>query len=191
MGQVYTLTVPGTMPVSVGQFHDYVRLPHTMTADDATIATMIAAATVWSEKYTGRDFRDNTWELTLDQFSTRICLRRDPVVSISSVTYLKGDVETTVPASIYYLKKNVQTSEILLEDGSEWPSDGDEITAGREAGIKVTFVTEPYSCEGELLHAVNQIVANLWSERGDCTTGDAAKQSGAVSVLNQFRIARI
>ena len=191
MGQVYALTIPGTMPVSVSQFHSYVRLPDTMTADDATIAIMIAAATVWGEKYTGRDFRDNVHELTLDRFSTRICLRRDPVVSISSITYLVGGVETTVPSSIYYLKKNVQDSEILLEAGAEWPSDGDEVTDGREGSIKVTFVTEPYSCEGELINVVNQIVAHLWSERGDCTTGDAAKASGATATLNQFRIARI
>ena len=191
MGQVYELTVPGTMPVSVEQFHQHIGLSDTMTSGDAVIARMIATATVWGEKYTRRDFRDNVWELTLDEFTDRICVRRDPVVSITSITYLVNDVETTVDASLYYLKKNVQTSEILLEDGASFPTDGDGATISKEGSIKITFVTEPYSCEGALAQAVNEHVANMWSERGDCPVGDAAKNSGATAIYDQFRVTRI
>lgn len=188
---IYNRTSSGAQPVSVVQFKDYIRLPQSMVTGDATIQTMLAASVEWGEKYTRREFRDNTWTLTMDKFPTSFRIRRDPVVTITSITYKLAGVVTTVPAERYYLVKDVQTSHIFLNDTFSWPTDGDEATAGLLQSIVVTFDTEPYSFDGQISLAVMQHTANLYSERGDCTISDAAKNSGALDTYNQFRVARI
>lgn len=191
MADVYKLLDAGTLPVSTVQFKDYIRVPQSMVSQDSVITTMLASAVAWGERYTRREFRDNTYTLTMDAFPTTICLRRDPVASITSIVYKIDDVDTTVDASTYYLLKGVQTSSIVLNDGEVWPADGDETTIGLLGSIVVTFETEPFSCEGEIKLAIMQHTANLWAERGDCTVASAAKDSGATGIYDGFRVARI
>ncbi len=191
MSDVYKRTDVGTVPVNCVDFKDYIKLPQVVTADDSLITALLSTATDWAERYTRRDFRENTYTLTFDRFPVRICLRRDPVVSITSVTYKVDDVVTTVPAADYYLVKDVQNSWIVLNDEKEWPTDGDESTKGLLASIVVTFVTEAHTCEEDGNTAIQLITAHLYSERGDCPTGDAARQSGATAILDQFRIVRV
>jgi uncharacterized phiE125 gp8 family phage protein len=189
--EVYKRTVTGSVPLTVEAFKDHIHLPQQMSSQDSVIVSMISTATLWGERYTRREFRENTWTLTLDCFPTFILLRRDPVVSITSITYLVDGVVTTVDSATYYLRKDVQTSQILLVDGSSWPSDGDEITKNRLGSIVVTFESEAYSCENDIPQAVAKHAAHLWSERGDCDTTAAAKASGAVDIYNAFRIVRV
>ena len=191
MSDVYKRTDIGTVPVNCVDFKDYIKLPQVVTADDSLITTLLSTATDWAERYTRREFRKNTYTLTFDKFPVSILLRRDPVASITSVTYKVDDVVTTVPAADYYLVKDVQDSRIVLNDEKEWPTDGDEINKGLLASIVATFVTEAYTCQESGNTAIQMITARLYSERGDCTTGDAARQSGATALLDQFRIVRI
>jgi len=193
MADVYTRTEVGTVPVNCVDFKTHIKLPQVVVADDGLITSMLSAATNWGEKYTRREFRDNTYELRFDRFPSRsICLRRDPVETITSIKYLVGGVETTVDSSIYYLLKDVQVSWIVLNDEEEWPTDGDEETIGLMGRVFVEFTTQAYSCEdGKLTEAILRHASALYSERGDCTIEQAATKSGATEFYNQFRIVRI
>ena len=187
MTDVYELIAKGAVPVSLDDMKAYMKV--TSAADDDLITMMLNAATIWGENYTGREFRANTWALLLDAFSDRICFRRDPVASITSVEYLVADVFTPVTGITYYLKKNVQNSEILLAEDADWPDDLDD----REQGIKITFVTEAYRyCSDSIMNGVQRHVAWWYANRGDCSDCDnAAKQSSVQIIYDQFRISRV
>jgi uncharacterized phiE125 gp8 family phage protein len=159
----------------------------TNTADDVLIQAMIDAATEWGEKQTGRDFRSITWDLFLDCFEDRIKLRRDPVVSITTVKHLVNSSLVTVDNTIYYLKKLVQASEILLFEGQSWPTDTDN----REQAIEIRFVTEGFRCQESIINAIKRSVAFWYTNRGDCDSCDTAcRGSGVKMIYDQFKIQR-
>ncbi len=183
---VYQQVSVTASPVSLTVMKSYLKI--TTTADDALIQSMIDAATEWGEKYTGRDFRAITWDLLLDCFTDRIELRRDPVDTITTVKHLVSGSLVTVPADVYYLKKLVQSSEVLLNEDKEWPTDTDN----REQVIEIRFVTEGYRCQESIIDAIERMVAFWYRNRGDCPDANsAATLSGVTIIYNQFRISRV
>jgi uncharacterized phiE125 gp8 family phage protein len=160
----------------------------TAAADDAIIQAMIDAATEWGEKYTGRDFRAITWDLLLDRFTDRIELRRDPVASVTTVKHLVSGSLVTVLSTVFYLKKLVQSSEILLEEDQEWPTDTDD----REQVVEIRFVTEGFQCQDSIIQAIERTVAFWYRNRGDCPNVKAAIDGAGVTIIyDQFRISRV
>lgn len=184
MTQHYEIIAFGPDPVPLSDMKDYLKV--TGTAQDALIQSMITAATEWGEKYTGREFRANQWKLLIDCFESRIEVRRSPVASIDEVSHLVSDAPVVVSSSVYYLKKGNFSSEILLDDGQEWPTDTDE----REQAITINFTTEQYKC-GDLIEAgIRQHVAHWFYNRGDCSCESAANDSGVKSIYSLFKIPR-
>lgn len=183
---IYNLVSQEASPVSLTVMKSYLKI--TSTADDTLIQSMIDAATEWGEKYTGRDFRAITWDLLLDQFTDRIELRRDPVASVTTVKHLVNDSQVTVLSTVFYLKKLVQSSEILLNEDQEWPTDTDN----REQAIEIRFVTEGYRCQESIIEAIKLHVAFWYRNRGDCPdVKKSAEGAGVTIIYNQFRISRV
>ncbi len=173
-------------PVDLATMKSYLKI--TATADDTLIQSMIDAATEWGEKYTGRDFRAITWDLLLDCFTDRIGLRRDPVDSITTVKHLVSGSLVTVSNTVYYLKKLVQSSEILLNEDQEWPTDTDD----REQAIEIRFVTKGYRCQDSIIDAIERHVAFWYRNRGDCpNVKGSAEKAGVTVIYDQFRISRV
>ena len=188
MTGVYRLVTPGQLPLTTSQARDFLRIDD--ACDEDLLLGLIRAAVQWGEKYTRRDFRVNRWSLTLDCFPDRILLRRDPVVSLVSITYLDGDdVSAVVPPTDYYLKPGVGTSEVLpTPDGDGWPTDVSDL----EGSIVVLFDSGPTRCGDLVLQALRQHVAYLYENRGDCpSTGEAADLSGARALYALVRVPRI
>ena len=206
MADYYALTAPGTVPVTVTVAKSYLKIPATNTTDDELLVTYLAAASDFAEKYTGRELRANTWTLFLDAFADRICLRRDPVATITSVRYFDQthptSVQQTVAASVYYLKQGVQFSEVLVVPDEEYPDGStDALTVSeREHSIEILFVTEAHRCLDQAKIGILRHVAFLYENRGDCDPGaeggagsssDAAARSGATILYDQIRISRV
>jgi len=194
MSDVYSLEAVGTPPVSLTDMKAYMKV--TSASDNDLITSMIEAATRWGENYTGRDFRVNTWKLLKDEFESRICLRRDPVASITTVEHLVSGSLVAVSSSVYYLKKNIQSSEILLNADQEWPTNTDD----REQVVEITFDTEAYHDIENIITAIKRHVAFWYQNRGDCSNGSgsggcdcqsAAVGSGVTITYDQFRISRV
>ena len=183
---VYKLESAVASPVSLAVMKSYLKI--TTITDDALIQSMIDASTEWGEKYTGRDFRAITWDLLLDKFTDRIELRRDPVASVTTVKHLVDAVLVTVPATVFYLKKLVQSSEILLNENQEFPTNTDN----REQVVEIRFVTEGFRCQDSIINAIERTVAFWYRNRGDCrNSGEASRRSGATITYDQFRISRV
>lgn len=186
--QLYRLDSAGASPLTLAEVKDYLDIPTTMTVDDAVLQQMIDSATEWGEKYTWRSFRVKTWRLLLDCFADRITIKRDPVTSITSVVHIVDDSNVTVPSTVYYLKNNVQNSEILLQENQQWPTNTDK----REQAITITFQTGAYECLNSIKTALLRHVAYWYSNRGDCEDCECAAQlCGVVNIYNQFRIQRV
>ena len=216
MVERYELKTAGTvLPISVEEARLYLKSDE---GEDANLALLIRAAVQHAETYTGRDFRANTWTLTLDGFPTndRIVLRRCTVASVTAVRRFVWDentatnVNTVVSSADYYLKQTQDWSEVLLKSNlptnspatGKWPTD---VTKQQpEANVSVEFVTEPFAFIEEAKVGVLQHIAALWANRGDCLAAlsaagggrvalhaDLAAQSGADALLDHFRVSRI
>ena len=188
----YELITPGTSPIKLSEAKPYLRIPETVEIDDDLITLFLASATDFAEQYTGRELRDNTWTLFLDTFPVRIPLFRDPVDVITSIKYLDDavtPVQQTVAASVYFLKENVQASEVLLLPDQEWPTDVNE----REGTVEVLFVTKAHRSLSQMKLGILRHTAFLYENRGDCDpgSGDVAKLSGATDLYDQIRVARV
>lgn len=183
---VYELLTKAPSPVSLAAMKDYLKI--TTSDDDAIIQTRIDAATEWGEKITGRDFRAITWKLLLDCFADRIELCRDPVISITTVKHLVDAVLVTVPDTVYYLKKLPESSEILLNEDQEWPTDTDN----REQAIEIEFATTGFRCQDTIIEAIQRHVAQWYFNRGDCADmAVSAKMAGVLDNYAPFTIQRI
>ena len=190
MSELYTRITPGTIPVTVEGatgLKEYLKVD--TDADDDLLSQLAEVVTDFAEQYTRRDLRANTWTLQLDTFPTRICLRRDPVASITSITYLDdADAPQTVTASVYTLKKGVQRSEIILLPDQEWPS----LVTDQEQHITVTFVTEATTALEQAVVGIKEMVAYLYENRGDCRVdASAAKASGATLLWDMLKVAKV
>ena len=189
MSELYTRTAPGVVPVKIeGPDGLKVYLKIDTDADDDLLHQLAETVTEYAEQYTGRELRANTWTLQLDTFPTRICLRRDPIASITSITYLDdADASQTVTNTVYTLKKGVQRSEIILLPDQEWPS----LVTDQEQHITVTFLTEADWRLEQALVGSKQMAAYLYENRGDCSVESAAKASGATLLWDLLRIAKV
>jgi uncharacterized phiE125 gp8 family phage protein len=182
----YTLTTPGDIPVSLTEMRAYLKDPP--SSDDPLISDLIVAATRYGENYTAREFRINAWTLLLDDFAPRIPLDRDPVGSITEISYKVDGDFTTITGSTYYLKQGVQGSEVLLQDAQVWPTDLDSV----EHGVKIEFATFEYSDIDQIKLAIKRHVALLYQHRNDCPDpSDVIGLENVNMLYNQYRIPRI
>lgn len=186
MAEFYDFVSATAPPVTTADMKSFLKI--STSTDDVLIYAMLEAATEWGESYTRRSFRAVTWNLLLDEFADRICLRRDPVASVTHVKHLVDGAQVTVTASDYYLKKLTQHSEILLEENKTWPIDTDN----REQAIEIQFVTESYYKADLIAAALKMHVAHWYRNRGDCAdAAQAARDSGAAMIYDQFRVDRV
>jgi uncharacterized phiE125 gp8 family phage protein len=186
MSGFYEMLTPGDIPIDLTEMKLYLKV--TSDSDDLLISDLIVLATEYGEDYTGRDFRENSWRLLLDEFETRIPLCRDPVASITTVSHLVDDVFTTVTGSTYYLKKGTTSSEILLQDGQGWPTDTDTI----EHGIQVDFQTTALRKIDIAKIAIKRLVMLMYQNRNDCPDiSDLQGIENVNNLLNTLRIPRI
>ena len=185
---VYELVAYAASPVLLADVKSYLRISG--TSEDTLTQSLIDEATAWAESYTGRQFRENTWKLLLDEFTDRIDIIKTPVKEITSITNIVSGSPVTIDASTYYLKQLTQLAEVLLADGKDWPTDTDE----REQAITVAFTAKVY-VQGldRFKNAVMRLVAYMYENRGDCCEcdGDCAISAGVSKVLGQIRITRV
>lgn len=187
-GGVYRLSgVKGASPLTVDDAKGYMKV--TTAVEDTVISDIIDGATTWGERYTGREFRVNTWVLTLDHFTDSIIINRDHVNTINNIKYYVDDVLITIPDTVYYLDIHQSYSELHLKSGQIWPTDGDD----RDDAIKVNFDTKAYHDIEVVKLALYRHVSYLYANRGDSESGieEAASKSGAKELYNLMKVIRI
>lgn len=144
---------------------------------DDMIMAMLTAARQWAEDFTGRSIALKTLELSLDEFpdDEDIELPRLPVVSITSVKYMDGDIaEQTLDPSMYAMDNEQETEHWLVPAyGEDWPVTGEVVNAVRvryRAGYQVpepdSSAEDAQDLPGAIRMALLVLVDHFYANRG-------------------------
>jgi hypothetical protein len=202
---------PATMPLTLEEAKQHLRLDAADTADDALVATLVRAATAAAERFTGRALLAQTWDLFLDRWPPgaeeplwegrrigadlvphprAIALPLPPLRAVVHVkTYDDADAATTWDAANYFVDTASAPGRLALRGGRAWPlpgrtANGIEIRFDAGYGEAVADVPEP------LRQGLRQLLAWLYENRGDGMEA-AAAVSGATGLWLPYRLVRL
>ena len=189
------VTPPAVEPVLLAEAKAQARID--TTADDALVTSLITGARQWAEKYTGRAFITQTWQMALDQLPTvadkgldaasYLSLPRPPLQSVSAVQYFdNADAAYAWPAINYFVDTVREPGRLALRCGSVWPcasrlTNGIVITYVAGYGSNGAAVPEPIKT------AIRQLVAHWYEHRGDVDTA-ASVPLVIQALLDPYRI---
>ena len=156
----------------------------TSSDEDTLIDSYVAAARVWCETFTGRQFVTATWELVLDRFpGDEILIPWAPLQSVSSIAYTdaNGDAQT-VATSVYTVDTKSVPGQVYLAYGQSWPS-----TQAIRNAVTVTFVAGYGAASAvpeNIRTAVRLLVGHYYEHRGD----EVAAPQVVKDILWQYRV---
>lgn len=165
------VAAPQGAPVTVQEGQDFLKLDG--NSDSALVTSMIAAATVWAETYTGLTFMPRTLRQWNDFFPQNaiLSLLGGPVTAVTAVKYfLEDDSENLFAATNYLVDTVGQPARIVIHRDVVMP------TVLRAANAwSVDYVcgyADAGSVPAAIKEAIKQIVAQMYEARG--TQQDAA-----------------
>jgi uncharacterized phiE125 gp8 family phage protein len=207
------VTPPTIEPVTKEELRLHLR---TDAADFPDAAAFITDARQEIETRAGIAFLTQTWRLALDRWPTggeawwdgvregpasslytsntmrSVELPRWPLASITSVTTYDEDGNSTAVtvASTFDVDLYRRPGRITLQRGATWP-----VALRAANAIEIVYVagyTSAANVPSPMKRAVKHLAAYLYSHRGDdCDPGEAYVESGAESLLAQYKPARI
>ncbi len=208
----YDLIIPPAIqPISLDLAKQYLNIRPADTSKDTLIDLFIAASTQYAENLTRRDFIGRTYRTFRDFFTEGSAifvrenfpgenyynigwlLRRSPLISVESVSYLTGGIITLIADTVYYNTFEKNYSSIILNEGQSWPSDKDRTMQSIIIDFRVGFGELQTDVPAEIQNAILQIISALYNNRGDCSQSGACDCAtlapiGAKSILMQNRI---
>lgn len=193
------------LPLSLAEVKKYLRIDPQNNLEDDLINFLIITVTKFAEGYTRRDFIVKKYLTYRDSFdfgfiaNYPLTLRKSKFQSLVSFQYLVNNVFVNVPA-VYYITDEYDYSRIYLINNQDWPTNVDT----RQQAIQIIFMagygTTPDSVPIDLRLALMQHIAQLYENRGDCSSGDNSSSacdcagnlpSSAKMIYNQYRIRNI
>ena len=159
------VTAPEQEPVTLAEVKAQLRLD--IDEDDALLWRLMVAARVWVEGQTKRALLTQTWDQTIDydwpyyRHLPHIRFEKNPVQSVSSITYMDGSSPNpTLSSANYIVVSREHGSYISPAYGVTWPN----VRTVPEA-IKVRFVAGYTSVPEPLKHAILLLVAHWYENR--------------------------
>ena len=177
---IKVITAPAAKPITLAEAKEYARIDSTDTSQDATLATLIAAATNHAEHLTGRAFVERTLELDLPYFERCIELPWAPLLGIDFVKYLdiNGDLQT-VAAADYEVDTVSQPGAVRPVSSAAWPSIGlgfnpvrIQYRAGYRPTSSPTDLTDNAYLPGELRLWLAARIVTLYDQRAQIIVGN-------------------
>lgn len=165
---------------------------------DAELTRMIEAATLYGEHTTKRDFINKNYRTFRDNFSDFIGtnsstetleLRRSKLQAVIQIEYLKDNVLTLVPTTVFYNTEQTDFSELLTLEDQTWPID--EVDNRRQAvridftagyGIDETFVP------ADIKQAITKHVQVIYDGGLTCENPSTSLPDLSRRIYQQYRI---
>lgn len=176
------ITAAAVTPISLIEVKNFLKLDASDTSEDTLITMFIEAAVDYAERYTRRDFINKTYITYRDSFEDAIEIRRSKLQSISFVKYYDtSDALTTLSSAVYAFTDEVDYSSIYLAPDQSWP-----LTASynRLQPIQIQFVagygSAATNVPSMLRISLLQHVANMYENRGDCSSGAECDCAGTL-----------
>lgn len=179
------ITGTTTLAVSLSEVKTQLRIDS--NSEDGLLTNLILAATNYFELKTGRDLINKTYATYLNNFpgnsggyapllygssyylGSPILLKKSRVQSITSIKYLKDDVEITFdPINYYFTKEANNWPQILLKQDSNWPSDIDNRAQVATIAFVCGFGDSPDDVPMSIKQCLLQMITYLYENRGDC-----------------------
>ena len=168
------VTGPSSEPITLEEAKAQLRLD--TDEDDALVVRLIKAARTWVEGQTKKALKAQTWDQTIDwQWPFKdsipwITLEKNPVQSVTSITYVDGSSPNpTLAASDYIAVSREHHSYITPAYGVTWPT----LRYVPEA-ITVRFVAGYSEVPEPLKHAIAMLVAHWYENREPVIVGTSA-----------------
>ncbi|WP_262689788.1 head-tail connector protein [Kordiimonas aestuarii] len=204
-----TLTPPETDTLLLDDVRGHLRLDS--AEDDAGLAVLARTAEALMEAHLGAALVARDMVLSLDSFPASCSGTADrwwqgtregpmswlhasarsfplplrPLISIASIEVWQAPGWQSWPASNYNITPGLLPM-LHLAAGTSWP-----VPSRERAGVRITARTgfgENWNAVPELIrHALLQLVAYLYTHRGDEGAEDAVHASGAASMVSQYR----
>ena len=156
---------PAVEPVAVSEMRAWLRLDH--EAEDALLASLIAAARLAVEHAARRVLVETRWRLVLDAWPAErvVALPLSPLIALDAVRVrdAAGALQDLPPGS-YRTDPAADPPRVLIEPGAPAPSvaqGGIELVFRAGFGASAAAVPEP------LRQAVRLLVARWFEHRGD------------------------
>lgn len=186
------VTAPTTDPISLAEAKAHLRVSG--SDDDGLVAGYILAAREFAQAYTRRVFVSQTWDQTFDGgwpcdlFEPRIVLGLQPVVSITTVTYVdENGANQTLSGTTQYVAKtgDDQLGVIVPKYGVEWPTVRDQPNA-----VTVRFVAGYTRLPETIRVAMLLTLADFYENRENTVLGSTPSELplSAARLLDPYRI---
>lgn len=153
------VTAPTGVVIDPVEMETYLRFCD--PSEQPLIVDLIAAATEFVEKGSGRQFLTATYDLLRDRFpcgAGPIVLPKPPLQSVTSISYVDGNGTTqTLSASLYEVQAGTEHAAgyILPDYGTIWPA-----TRGFDRDVTIRFVCG-YGLQGLVPQVIKQQIRML------------------------------
>lgn len=180
--QLERVSAPALEPVTLIEAKDHIKVELDVTADDALISELVAAARESMEEFLWRFLISQQWKLHLDDFPTdgerTIHIPRPPTITLDRIDYIDTDGNSQQLAATEYRVVGLKT-----EDGARvteaynktWPS-----TRDVTAAVTVTFTggygANPSSVPATIRSAILETVAHWYEQRQPTVVGKAVNR---------------
>lgn len=208
------VTGPTVEPVSVRDMRTHLRLDDADTSEDSYIFQLIAEARETVERQINVALVSQSWKLTVDHWPGKrepwwdgvrdgsinmlhtgyawLVLPVFPLLSVDGVNvYNEAGTATAVTvSSVFDIDKAQEPGRMALKSGQTWP-----VALRPTNAIEVTFTagygTAASDVPASFKTAIRQLVAYIYTHRGDCDTASAMSASGAESIVGRYKVARL
>lgn len=166
-------TAPTTEPVSVDELLAQYRMD--VALENLLLNGYIKAAREMVETDCERALITQTWTMKLDAFpDDAIQIRRCPLISVSSITYLDTlGASQTLGTSVYVVNNHDEPGLITLAYGQVWPT-----TYDQNGAVTVTFTagygSYPVNVPERAKQAIRMLAAH-WIENRESTVQGTVK----------------
>jgi uncharacterized phiE125 gp8 family phage protein len=208
------VTSPESEPVSLLEMKRYLRIDD--NSDDIVLSDQIMEARRFVEDQIGLAFISQSWRLAIDQWPAggeawwdgvremsiselyrtsviqTLTLPKWPLVSVTSVTVYDEDSTATVinVANTFDVDVYQTPGRMTLKRGQTWP-----VALRANNAIEIVYVAGYANAAAvpmTMKRAVRQLAAFMYNHRGDdCDASQAFADSGAASLVNQFKVMRV
>lgn len=210
-----TLSGPDALAVSLATVKSHLKI--TSSFQDDLLTLYIKSAIEYAENITRRDLITRTYKTFRDFFpapsqneghysfgqipsfnsgtssisaNVGFEIRKSPIQSVEKIEYFVQGVLQVLDNTIYYNTVESDYSEILTNQGKDWPTNADQRLQTIEITFKNGFGDADTDIPQVFTVAILQHVSALYANRGDCggAQGSAIVPAAAKSFYLQSRI---
>ena len=212
--QMVTITQAGdyvsNAPFTTEELRDWLRIPD--SAEDALLSELQTEVLVWLESALRRYLVPQKVRMTLDHWPCQtanktmlasegvnpspqpdcsIVIGKLPVNAVDDIQYIQSDgTSQTVDPSIYFLDNTSDRvpSRIFENDDKYWPTSEQRKYNSVQVNLDVGYASGEIA--GPIKAAVRQMVAKMYTNRGDCDAGTCANECSITKKLGSWIVAQ-